>query len=346
MNKKLRLLLLTGLTAVFFASCNKVEELFPEPFNHNGKPFSVEKVPVEGGTIKLNKVTHGVESPLNYELTTLSFQAGDSLILTATPKNGYTFINWVRDGKPISTQPKYEFCLDGNDIIDGRVKYHYEARFGNDYAIQSIPSIDAVMPADLIAEMGPYLHFGDNPPHIDSFYVDVLEIKHFIHNSDHPEIPFDTNTMYYLKDGQDIPTRIQFDFYGQHRGIFDSCRFERAYGEMFNDGTASYYLFEKASAQDSIFIMGSGNDFTLYFRHSMRRSIEPYNEFLANNITGGLSLVRIESVIISGTLSGQRVNDFHWGYRIEQYSESLPIIGRRNGLPAIHDLFHIIEHQP
>lgn len=346
MNKKLRLLLLTGLTAVFFASCNKVEELFPEPFNHNGKPFSVEKVPVEGGTIKLNKVTHGVESPLNYELTTLSFQAGDSLILTATPKNGYTFINWVRDGKPISTQPKYEFCLDGNDIIDGRVKYHYEARFGNDYAIQSIPSIDEVMPADLIAEMGSYLHFGDNPPHIDSFYVDVLEIKHFIHNSDHPEIPFDTNTMYYLKDGQDIPTRIQFDFYGQHRGIFDSCRFERAYGEMFNDGTASYYLFEKASAQDSIFIMGSGNDFTLYFRHSMRRSIEPYNEFLANNITGGLSLVRIESVIISGTLSGQRVNDFHWGYRIEQYSESLPIIGRRNGLPAIHDLFHIIEHQP
>ena len=343
MNKKLRLLLLTGLTAVFFASCNKVEELFPEPFNHNGKPFSVEKVPVEGGTIKLNKVTHGVESPLNYELATLSFQAGDSLILTATPKNGYTFINWVRDGKPISTQPKYEFCLDGNDIIDGRVKYHYEARFGNDYAIQSIPSIDEVMPADLIAEMGPYLHFGDNPPHIDSFYVDVLEIKHFIHNSDHPEIPFDTNTMYYLKDGQDIPTRIQFDFYGQHRGIFDSCRFERAYGEMFNDGTASYYLFEKASAQDSIFIMGSGNDFTLYFRHSMRRSIEPYNEFLANNITGGLSLVRIESVIISGTLSGQRINDFHC---IEQYSESLPIIGRRNGLPAIHDMFHIIEYQP
>ena len=104
MNKKLRLLLLTGLTAVFFASCNKVEELFPEPFNHNGKPFSVEKVPVEGGTIKLNKVTHGVESPLNYELATLSFQAGDSLILTATPKNGYTFINWTEAGEEVSTE--------------------------------------------------------------------------------------------------------------------------------------------------------------------------------------------------------------------------------------------------
>ena len=40
MNKKLSLLLFTGLAAFLCASCNKVEEIFPESFQRNDNPFS------------------------------------------------------------------------------------------------------------------------------------------------------------------------------------------------------------------------------------------------------------------------------------------------------------------
>jgi hypothetical protein len=342
MNKTLRHLLLTGIAAFICASCSKVESLFPEPFVRNDKPFSVEKVPVEGGIITLERLVNGVPSQLNPESSSLSFEVGDTLILTATPKGGYTFINWVRDGKPYSNQASYQFCLEAKDLLDGKVKYHHEARFGLDYAIQSIPSIDEVMPADLIAEMGPYLHFGDNPPRIDTFSFDVLQILHFIHNSDHPEIPYDTVAMYYRRDGEYYPNRFEFGFYGQHRQVFDSCSYKRVYKDLLPNTD----LIEYANTQDSIFIMGNGNDFTIYYRQSMKRTIDPYNEMYANAMTGGLSIVRVESTIISGTVSptSQSIQNFHWGLRIEEYSEENPAIGKT--MPAIHDMFHYQEYHP
>ena len=342
MNKTLRIFLLTGLVSFLCASCSKVESIIPESFTRNDMPFSVEKVPVEGGILTLNKMNHGVASPLNYELESLTFQEGDTLILTATPKNGYTFINWVRDGKPISTQPIYEFQLEGSDLNNGKVKYHYEARFGLDYAIQSIPSIEEIIPADLIAEMGTDIHFGDNPPRIDTFSFDVLQILHFIHNSDHPEIPYDTVEMYYRRDGEYYPNKFKFGFFGQHRQIFDSCTFERVYEDLLPNTD----LIEYASTHDSIFIMGSGNDFTIYYRQSMKRRIDPYNEIYVNAMTGGLSIVRVESTIISGTVSEttHSVQNFHWGLRIEEYNEQIPAIGR--SMPAIHDMFHYKEYHP
>lgn len=351
MNKPLRFWFLTCLTAILFASCDKDTDFeLPESFQRNNNPFSIEKVPVEGGSITLDRITKVGEAyhseRLSPELASLNFSENDSLVLTATPKNGYTFINWVRNGYALSnTQPIYGFRLKKEDIDEkGHVKQHYEARFGLDYALQVIPSIDQVMPADLIAEMGPYLYFGDNPPRIDSFSFDVLQILHFIHNSDHPEIPFDTNTMYYRRDGEYYPNKFNFEFFGQHRGVFDSCRFVRSYGELHNDGTTSYCLYEHASAHDSIFIMGKGDNFTIYYRQAMKRKIEPYTSIIP--LVGGQSLTRVESVIISGHVSNHVVQHFHWGFRIEQYSEDLPaVIGKRNGLPAIHDIFHFKEYQ-
>lgn len=350
MNKKLGLLLLTGLAAIFCASCSKVEELLPESFSHNGKPFSIEKVPVEGGSITLDRgrVTDSVYSiiRLNPSDTVSSFKAGDTIILTATPKNGYTFINWVRNGVGTSTNPIYKFCLEEKDLDNGRVKHHYEARFGNDYAIQSIPSIDEVMPADLIAEMGPYLNFGDNPPQINSFSFDVLQIKHFIHNSDHPEIPYDTTTMYYRRDGEFYPNKFYFEFESQHRGIFDSCKFERTYENIFGP-SVDIDIIEYANTSDSIFIMGNGNDFTIYYRQSVKRRMEPSTEIPgAGNITGGLTITRVESTIITGTVSesDQSIQNFHWGFRIEGYNEENSAIGTT--LPAIHDMFHYVEYHP
>lgn len=333
-------MLLTGLAAFLCASCNKVEEIFPESFHRNDNPFSVEKVPAEGGTIMLQRVNGGQTTTLDPE--SASFSVGDTLILTALPKNGYTFIKWVRDGKPFSAEPSFQFCLETEDLTDGKVKYHYEARFGLDYAIQSIPSIDKVIPAELIAEMGPYLHFGDNPPRIDTFSFDVLQIMHFIHNSDHPEIPYDTVEMYYRRDGEYYPNKFKFGFYGQHRQVFDSCTFERIYKDMLPNTD----LIEYANTYDSIFLMGDGNDFTLYYRQSTKRRIEPYNEMYAHAMTGGLTIVRVESTIISGTVSGagQGLQNFHWGFRIEEYSEQLPAIGK--SMPAVHDMFHYHEYRP
>mgnify|MGYP007133711673 CR=1 FL=1 len=92
MNKTLRFLLLTGLAALVCTSCSKVESIFPESFTRNDKPFSVEKVPVNGGTITLERVTRLNDSvtqtqSLNPSDTTIRFQVGDTIILTAIPTN-------------------------------------------------------------------------------------------------------------------------------------------------------------------------------------------------------------------------------------------------------------------
>ena len=326
MNKTLRLLLFTGLAAIFCTSCNKVESLFPESYVRNDKPFSVEKVPVEGGIITLERMTGGMSTQLNPESASLSFEIGDTLILTATPKNGYTFINWVRDGKPFSTHPKYEFCLDGNDLKDGQVKYHYEARFGLDYAIQSIPSIDEVMPADLITAMGPYLHFGDTPPRIDTCFsaIDFIVLDTLIQYDQSEDYFFPIQPQRF-----DYP-RNTFLFENQHRCVAESHYYERC---NFLD-----YFYYSATAQDSIFIMGHDNYFTAYFKQTWKAWIHPDLAGLDHlrNVT------RRESIILCGKVCDEGIEDFHWGMCVESYDPAdYPYIGDdpgHSGQPSIHDI--------
>lgn len=361
MNKTtLRLLLSIGLAVFIYASCSKDKDFpdIPDLYLFNDSvPFSVEAVPSEGcDTLFFFRIKENdsIKLPFNPTDASLEFKAGDSIILEAHAKSGYTFINWVRNWKEVSTKPIYGFRLDSTDIDTlNRVIYHYQARFGLDYAIQSIPSIDEVMPADLIAEMGPNLYFGDNPPQIDSLSIDIIELIHFIHNLDHPEIPFDS-TMYSKPDQRPEnywPTPAQFTFYGQHRGVFDSCRYERIY-DPFVQGM-NIKMVEFANTQDSIFIMGNDPKFTIYYIQSRERRIEPESEsHIVSNINGGLSLIIIESIIISGIKTEQGVQNIHWGSRIEQYTNFEPIdsynniVGKRGGLPAIHDMFHYTEYQP
>ena len=333
MNKKLSLLLFSGLAAFLCASCNKVEEIFPESFQRNDNPFSVEKVPAEGGTIMLQRVNGGQTTTLNPE--SASFNVGDTLILTALPKNGYTFINWKRDGVEETTKPIYKFCLEDKDIENGRVKYHYEARFGLDYAIQSIPSIDEVMPADLIAAMAPYLHFGDTPPKIDTcFYLkDHILISRFIHNQD-----IDPTSSFSFLEGQPIDYRQHnFRWRGQHRCVADSYYYTRLVGDSLQFTPDVYYrIYETATITDSIFIMGEGSYFTAYFPQEVKRGMEPDEQF--SNFISDYELVRRESVIISGQITDQGVKDFHYGVRIEGYNMDSPRIGLVGGLPNKHDI--------
>jgi hypothetical protein len=327
MNKTLRLLLFTGLAAIFCASCSKVEEIFPESFTPNdNKPFFVEKVPIEGGIVALDRMTGGVPAHLNPESTSLTFQIGDTLILTATPKNGYTFINWVRNGVPVSTQPKYTFVLDGKDIENGHVKYHYEARFGLDYALQVIPSIDEVMPAELIKVMGPYLHFGDNPPRIDTCFsaIDFIVLDTLIQNDP-------TEDYNFSEQPQTFPyPKNTFLFEGQHRCIIEKHYYERCnYPEYF------YY---SADAADNIFVMGHDNCFTVYFKQTWRAWIHPDLAGLDHL----KNLTRTESIILCGKMGNEGVEDFHWGMYVESYDPAnYPYIGAdpgHSGQPGIHDI--------
>lgn len=200
-----------------------------------------------------------------------------------------------------------------------------------DYSIQSIPAIDEVMPAELVAVMGPYLHFGDNPPRIDTcFFADSLRLARFIHNTD-----IDPASTYTMTDGQFFKNKFNYCFQDQHRGIVDTFRYERAYGDISYG--LGYYLFDDATVVDSIFVMGSGNDFTAYFRQSVYRRMEP-NESLSGYIPD-YDIQRRESVIMTGTLTPQGVSDFHLASRVESYSYESPRIGELHFMPQIHDIF-------
>lgn len=326
MNKPLRLLLLTGLAAIFCASCSKVEQLFPESFERNDKPFSVEKVPVEGGTITLQRMHRGTPENLDYESASLTFDIGDTLILIATPKNGYTFINWIRDGKLVSTQPRYQFILDGKDIKDGQVKYHYEARFGLDYALQVIPSIDEVVPADLIKAMGPYLHFGDTPPRIDTCFsaIDFITLDTLIQYDPTEDYSFS-------EQPQTFPyPKNTFLFEKQHR-----CIVEKHYYERCNYPDYFYY---SANAADSIFVMGSGDYFTVYFKQTWKAWIHPDLPGLDHL----KKVTRRESIILSGKRGDTGIEDFHWGMCVESYDpKDYQYIGAdpgHSGQPGINDI--------
>lgn len=199
-----------------------------------------------------------------------------------------------------------------------------------DYALQVIPSIDAVMPDELIAIMGPYLHFGDNPPRIDTcFYADSIRLARFVHNID------DTTTTYFLLDSQYFSNKFTYRYYGQHRGIADSCLYERSYGDISYG--LGYYMYENGTANDNIYIMGDGDGFTIYYRQTCKKRMEP-DESLSSYISD-YNVHREESIIITGRVTPQGIADFRMGMCVEGYSEQSPRIGLLHFLPAKHDIF-------
>lgn len=335
MNKALHFLLFTGLAAILSTSCSKDETSFliPESYQRNEKPFSVVKIPSEGGIITLDRVTKDGDviyvEHLDPGSNSTVFSAGDSLVLTATPKNGFTFINWVRNGgDKVIIKPTYGFKLEASDLLpdkNGYVKHHYEARFGLDYALQVIPSIDEVMPADLIAAMGPYLHFGDNPPRIDTCFSisDYLFLDTLIKKDPNEEYGF-----------AEYPKKISFQyntflFERQHRCIAEAHYYERCnWLDLF------YYY---ANVSDSIFIMGHDDYFTAYFHQTWKAWVTPgIGVDHLGNVT------RRESVILSGKVGIEGIEDLHWGMRVESYNPAnYPYIGLapgNSGQPGIHDI--------
>lgn len=320
MSKTNRFLLFSILAVLTCASCSKEQP---------STKFTVVANPVAGASQftlqQLITIGDSIHQTVTISPLPESLTVGDSLVLTATATNGYTFINWLQNGKEVSTDPSYKFV-----VREGMQNSRFEARFGLDYAIQMIPPIDEVMPADLIAIMGPYLHFGDNPPRIDTcFSADSLRLARFIHNTD------DTTTSYFLLDSQYFSNKFSYRFCGQHRGIADSCQYERAYGDISYG--MGYFMFENGTAKDSIYIMGSGDGFTVYYRQTCKKRMEP-DESLANYISD-YYVQRKESIIMTGRVTPQGIAEFRLGMRVEGYSEDSPRIGQLYYLPAVHDIF-------
>lgn len=200
-----------------------------------------------------------------------------------------------------------------------------------DYTLQTIPSIDEVMPADLLAAMGPYLHFGDNPPSIETcFFADSLRLTRFLHNID-----IDPASTYTMVDSQYFKNRFSYQFCGQHRGVIDTFRYERAFGDIAYG--LGYFLFENATVTDSVFIMGNNNDFTIYFKQSCKRRMEP-DESLSNYISD-YDIERIEKIIMTGSVTSEGISNFRMGMRVESYSYDSPRIGEYGKMPQRHDIF-------
>jgi hypothetical protein len=45
------------------------------------------------------------------------YQYGDSTYLTAIPNSGYSFVNWTKDGKEISTDPVISYKITDNEEV-------------------------------------------------------------------------------------------------------------------------------------------------------------------------------------------------------------------------------------
>jgi hypothetical protein len=59
-----------------------------------------------------------------------SFNAGSSVIVTATPNNGYTFINWTDNGVVVSVSSSYQFNLVANRTLVANFKLISASQFG------------------------------------------------------------------------------------------------------------------------------------------------------------------------------------------------------------------------
>ncbi len=51
-----------------------------------------------------------------------SFNTGSTVIVTATPNSGYTFVNWTQNGNIVSTSSSYQFALTSNTTLVANFK--------------------------------------------------------------------------------------------------------------------------------------------------------------------------------------------------------------------------------
>ena len=81
-----------------------------------------------------------------------TYAYGDTVVLTAVSAEGYTFINWLKDGEQASIDSTYTFTMDENG------GGYYEAQFSqNDYVVTAIADPEE---GGMVTGTGPY-NYGD-----------------------------------------------------------------------------------------------------------------------------------------------------------------------------------------
>lgn len=201
-----------------------------------------------------------------------------------------------------------------------------------DYALQVIPDIHEVIPMDLVEAMNTVhdtingiptvicaLHFGDNPPSLvfkqnDSllgFMKDVFIVKEYL--------PIDPNCGYRLScyPGKYLLPINCFRFHDQHRGIAQ-VDYKYNYIKPEQEGPNNY-AYELSIVSDSVFIMGEGNDFTVYY--SQKRSFEA-----SQNNDNPNYMKPSEYVILSGTVTSGGISNLYFGTKIRKYDNPDPIL--------------------
>ena len=201
-----------------------------------------------------------------------------------------------------------------------------------DYALQVIPDIHDVIPMDLVEAMNAVhdtingiptvicaLHFGDNPPSLvfkqnDSllgFMKDVFIVKEYL--------PIDPNCGYRLScyPGKYLLPINCFRFHDQHRGIAQ-VDYKYNYIKPEQEGPNNY-AYELSIVSDSVFIMGEGNDFTVYY--SQKRSFEA-----SQNNDNPNYMKPSEYVILSGTVTSGGISNLYFGTKIRKYDNPDPIL--------------------
>lgn len=205
------------------------------------------------------------------------------------------------------------------------------------YAVQVLPDINSFVPTELLEAFGEgNLHYGDTPPFFGDYFpydhagtcfsCDSLHLSKFVHNTD-----IDPNSEFNMEDSTWVATPYYYMIQNQHRGIAEHYNYERVCRDE-QLGPTHRYLSEYASEDDYIFIMGEGAYFTIYLKQQRKYQAINLNIPVKDLVVG-------EFMLISGKVTRSGVEDFHMATRIEDYSQSSPLIGSADGLPQVHDIF-------
>lgn len=119
------------------------------------------------------------------------FNYGESCTLTATPRNGYSFLRWMKNGVTVSTEPTYTF----NVIADG----HYVAQF----ATRTV-HIDASIS---IREEGGVIYGAGDYEEGETVTMNIIPAEGYVF-------------VEWLEDGKPLTTEQQFSFVAEYDRTF------------------------------------------------------------------------------------------------------------------------------
>lgn len=154
------------------------------------------------------------------------------------------------------------------------------------------------------------IHFGHTPPNLDSisFHVDgmdyVVHIRYLFDENGEPFLPPHQNT----GAGEYDPTENYHLFHNQKENIASHILLTKG-----THGPEDIHLRQN----DTVYIIGSGNDFTAYYEEQLQSTGHPVN-----------------GILVSGTLSYDQtgkflgIKDYRLGKKILRYTAELPPVAQ------------------